>query len=241
MSMMAKFIALEEADLAAVRANPDLAEELFTSLGRRGTAGAALRPDVRERLRVLVPQLMAESLAKLDPAMRARVEAQLAAFTNASSAEAMESAIGQMLRGGKGRGEAASKTAISPRAELSLDKAWHGVHYLLCGKCEEAPGPLAQAVMGGAAIGDDEDGFSGYGPARAFTPPDVDVISAALSAPAVESMAAARFNADRMENLGVYPGWEDGDADWVMDALRNLRTFYADASRNRQAVVTCIV
>src|ERR1700730_4957850 len=35
-------------------------------------------------------------------------------------------------------------------ASISLDKAWHGVHYLLCGKLEPGNDLASQAIMGGA-------------------------------------------------------------------------------------------
>jgi len=101
-----------------------------------------------------------------------------------------------------------------------------------------------RAIMGGRALGSDPQGFSGYGPARYFKPTDVDIISAALNAPGVAGNAAARFDPDKMDELGVYPGWDDEEdegRDWVLDALRDLCGFYAAASHDRLAIVTCIV
>jgi hypothetical protein len=95
--------------------------------------------------------------------------------------------------------------------------------------------------MGGTDLGDDNEGFSGYGPARYFTAAEVAEISSALSRPELEAEIAARFDASRMSKLGIYPGWQDSDADWVMDAFRRLRDFYTDAARKGHAVVTCLV
>ena len=190
MSMIAKYVALSEADLQAVIAQPSLAQNLFLSIRRTGALQAV---GGRPQLRVV---------------------------------------------------GAEPPSQIAPRAQLSLDKAWHGVHYLLCGRAEEAPGDLAKAVMGGRALGSDPQGFSGYGPARYFKPTDVDVISAVLNDPAVVRNAEARFDCDKMDELGIYPGWDDEEdegRDWVLDALRDLCGFYAAASRDRLAIVTCIV
>jgi hypothetical protein len=46
------------------------------------------------------------------------------------------------------------------------------LHYVLCGEAEPGADLLSQAVLGGAAFGEDDEGFSGYGPARYF-----DVVS----------------------------------------------------------------
>ena len=126
------------------------------------------------------------------------------------------------------------------RAVLSLEKAWHGVHYVLCGEIEPGESLLSQAVLGGVELGDDE-GFSGYGPPRYFTAAQVAELGQALSRPELEAEAAARFDAERMSQLGIYPGWQPSHAEWVMDGLRRLRDFYSDAAKKRQAIVTCLV
>jgi len=129
------------------------------------------------------------------------------------------------------------------REVLSLDKAWHGVHYLLTGAPEPGPGLLSQAVLGGVELGDDPEGFSGYGPARYFRAAEVRELSQELGRAEVESKAAGRFDASRMSELEIYPGWSDGEQDkrWLMDAFRRLRDFYSSAAKQGRAVVTCLV
>ncbi|MGB6412728.1 MAG: YfbM family protein, partial [Candidatus Cybelea sp.] len=141
----------------------------------------------------------------------------------------------------KRRAGAEPSSPSGKRDVLSLDKAWHGVHYLLCGESEPGPTLLSQAVLGGSALGDDDEGFSGYGPARYFTAERVAQLAAQLSAPELEAEAVGRFDAGRMEELGIYPGWKASDADWVMDGFRRLRDFYAEAARKGNAIVTCLV
>jgi hypothetical protein len=89
----------------------------------------------------------------------------------------------------------------TPGHSVSIDKAWHGLHYLLCGKLEPAPGPLGQAVFGGTEIGEDQ----GYGPARYFSPQQVAEIAAALQSPSLERELHARFDAEAMTQLGIIP------------------------------------
>jgi len=66
-------------------------------------------------------------------------------------------------------------------------------------------------------------------------------LSQALSRPELESEAAARFDAARMSQLGIYPGWRPSDDAWVMDHLRRLRDFYTAAASEGRAIVTCLV
>lgn len=97
--------------------------------------------------------------------------------------------------------------------------------------------------MGGVELGDDPEGFSGYGPARYFRAAQVRALSEALSSPELESEAAARFDPAAMSRLQIYPGWRGGDQDkqWLLDAFHRLRDFYARAASQGRAVVTCLV
>jgi hypothetical protein len=60
----------------------------------------------------------------------------------------------------------------------SLEKAWHGLHYLLTGTAWETDGPAAFIVAGGREI---EGSNGGYGAARLFTPDQTRQIETALS------------------------------------------------------------
>ena len=74
------------------------------------------------------------------------------------------------------------ESVIYPNGEenencIDVDKAWHGIHYLLAGDTWGGDPPLANVVLGGTAIGDDV----GYGPARYLTADEVRAIGDALS------------------------------------------------------------
>jgi hypothetical protein len=57
----------------------------------------------------------------------------------------------------------------------------------------------------------------------------------------VEPQLHARFDAEAMTQLGIYPGvWETDDHDWLIEAFRTVRDFYIAASQAKQAVVTVI-
>jgi hypothetical protein len=236
MSMNATFVQVDAAELSRIQADLSSAEALFQDEFLAGPALALTRL-MQDRMRSGGPRLTADALSRLPPPLRQQLEASLGRTTAALAA---------------GHGDAILKTMqqhlprpASPesatRSTLSLDKAWHGVHYVLCGEAEPGPALLSQAVLGGVELGDDPEGFSGYGPARYFTALQVVNLAQALSRPELESEAAARFDAARMSQLDIYPGWQPSDAEWVMDAFRRLRDFYADAASKKSAIVTCLV
>jgi hypothetical protein len=59
-------------------------------------------------------------------------------------------------------------------AELDVDKAWHGIHFLLTGAAWGDNRPECFIVASGREIGDDD---VGYGPARGFTSSEVKQIA----------------------------------------------------------------
>jgi len=120
--------------------------------------------------------------------------------------------------------------------QIDLDKAWHGIHFLLTGKAWGGEGPLAWAVVGGHEIGDD----IGYGPARFLTPEQVGQVAAALAAVTGDEFAR-RYDPAAMEKQQIYPGiWErEGDEGlaWLRHYLPVLGRFYADAAGRGDAVL----
>lgn len=239
MSMNATFVQVDEAELSRFQADPSLVEMLFQGDSLIPPAFMALSKKMQDRVRTAGPQLLADALSRLDPALRQQIEGRLGRTVSALATGAGGDDILKLMqeRMSRSRGPAPS---AGERAVLSLDKAWHGVHYVLCGQAEPGAALLSQAVLGGVELGEDE-GFSGYGPPRYFTVAQVAEFGQAMSRPELESEAAARFDAERMSELDIYPGWQSSDAEWVMDAFRRLRDFYANAAGKGRAIVTCLV
>lgn len=236
MSMMARFVAVAPARLDKMKKSPDLVEALFApddALARFEPSAA-----LQDRIRNQAPEVLRNALERMPPDLR---EQLMRSF-----------GIGEADLGAPGTGDAivkrmteraaALRQLTRPRGEpaptgISLDKAWHGLHYLLCGAVEPAPGPLGQAVLGGTEIGED----LGYGPARYFTAAETAEIAQALGASGLEAALRARFDPAAMTPLGLYPGGWDANGDgWLIDAFHTLRDFYAAASAAGQAVVTAI-
>ena len=125
-----------------------------------------------------------------------------------------------------------------PRSKdsIDLDKAWHGIHWLLTGETWGGEEPLGLAIIGGEDIGPD----LGYGPACFVTPSDVQAVAAAL-ADLTEEELARRYDPPAMDAQHIYPTlWErDGPEglNYLVHYFRVLVRFYADAARNGDAVL----
>lgn len=239
MSMQAMFVQVDSGELSNFRRHPAAVEVLFDSPSpAASSAFADLATRVQERLRSVDPVQLADAFSRLDPAIRSQIEQRLGRPLSGLAAGGGEDLLRLMQERASRRSDGAAAPA---REVLSLEKNWHGVHYLLCGAPEPSDQPLSRVVMGGAEIGDDPEGFSGYGPPRCFTAEEVAALSRALSKPVVEAEAANRFDAQRMSELGIYPGWRSSDAAEVMDSFRKLRDFYHDAADKNRAIITCLV
>jgi len=99
--------------------------------------------------------------------------------------------------------------------ELDLDKAWHGVHYLLTGTAWGGEAPWCYLVFGGDQVGDDEEHVIGYGPARILLLPAVTSFYQALTQ--VDSAwVGTRFDPAEMMRLDIYPNIWDRQANFLV-------------------------
>ena len=237
MSINAMFMQVEDAEIAGFEADPDSVETLFSERALPTAGLLNMTAAMEERLRTIGPQTMAAQLSRMPEPLRQQIEASL--HRTAAAVASGQDFVSLMQKHLAQR----RKPAGGNREALSLDKAWHGVHYLLAGTAEPGPDLRSQAVLGGVELGADPEGFSGYGPARYFRAAQVRALSEELRRPEVESEAAARFDPAKMSALEIYPGWRAGEQDreWVMDGFRRLRDFYVSAADQGQAVVTCLV
>jgi hypothetical protein len=127
-----------------------------------------------------------------------------------------------------------------PVAQLDLDKAWHGIHFLLTGEVWGGSGPQAMAVLGGTAIGEDV----GYGPARYLTSEEVKAVAGALSSIDRDKLHE-RYLPTSLEQAQVYPSgiWEDEGEEafeWLVPWYEQLVAFYKRAAENGNAVLLYI-
>jgi hypothetical protein len=120
---------------------------------------------------------------------------------------------------------------------VDLDKAWHGIHYLLTGSAEPNDTIASKVIFGGESIGRD----AGYGPAQLLKPDEVKAIAQLLDATPPEVLQK-RFKPEEMTRAKVYPSviWvRDGDEalKYLLDNYKNLVAFYKRAAERGQAVI----
>ena len=127
-------------------------------------------------------------------------------------------------------------TATADR--VSLEKAWHGMHYLLTGEIGEGNGPLAYLLAGGEQLGDDDES-----PLRWFSPDETNEIHQALSGVSDDTLWS-RFDAAEMEQQQIYPGiWDEPEADLKEEYLsyfHELKQVVAAAAKSRQGLLVSI-
>jgi hypothetical protein len=121
---------------------------------------------------------------------------------------------------------------------VDLDKAWHGVHWLLTGSAEETVGPASEAILGGEPVGED----LGYGPARLLRADRVSAVAGVLQSLDLD-LLGADLDPARMQQAEVYPDiWDERGVfdEYLRPALKDLREFYASAAAAHEAVIQVI-
>jgi hypothetical protein len=119
---------------------------------------------------------------------------------------------------------------IGAPGEVSLEKMWQALHFLLTGSAEDVQPPLGEAILGGTEIGDDV----GYGPARYLTPGQVQAIAAALRQLDREELRR-RFKPATMTELDIYPMvWDEPEE----ELFEELMTYYGELAACYQAAAT---
>jgi hypothetical protein len=128
---------------------------------------------------------------------------------------------------------------VATSESVSLEKAWHGLHYLLTGETWEGEGPLAFLLAGGEPLGDEED----ESPARWFSPEEAARIHEALDAVS-DAQLWSRFNAEEMEQLAVYPGiWDEPAEDLQEEYLgyfHELKQLAASATQQGLGLIVTL-
>jgi len=125
------------------------------------------------------------------------------------------------------------------RKRFSLEKDWHVVHYVLNGTADGGEGPLADAVLGGEHI-PDEEGVSDFGGLRYLTPPRVVAVARAL-AEVDPNQLLSRLDRQEAEAKHIYlahtlpDGW-----DYLPELFLDFRAFYEDAARSGNVMLLSI-
>ncbi|MDO9455972.1 YfbM family protein [Nocardioides sp.] len=143
---------------------------------------------------------------------------------------------------------------------IDIDKAWHGIHFLLTGtedlvqgratearrwrfgrgraRAAHPVGAESLAVLGGEPVGGDV----GYGPARVLTAAQVADVAAALE-PMDRETLGRRVDLDAMGAAELYPQiWDEPDVyeEYLGPHYDELRSFYLRAAAAEAAVLLSI-
>jgi hypothetical protein len=126
---------------------------------------------------------------------------------------------------------------VDPDRSLDIDKAWHGLHFLLTGTAEAGEEPACFLLRGGEDL-DDE------GQARALRPNQEQRFADYLSGLTSEELTQ-RYDASRMAKLNIYPGsiWlrtaptHDPPLRWLLESFSGLRRFIGLAAEARSGVI----
>lgn len=86
--------------------------------------------------------------------------------------------------------------SVDDSMRTDIDKAWHGIHFLLTGSSEEAPLPAGFLLSGGQPLA---------GASHLLNPSEVAECHRYLSTLADDQLAES-YAPDRMEEFDIYPG-----------------------------------
>lgn len=121
---------------------------------------------------------------------------------------------------------------------LDLDKAWHGIHYLLTGSVWEGDAPLDFLLHGGEPLADEEDDPV----PRLLDPDELRQTDAAL-AQVDADLLRRRYDGHAMRQQGVYPDiWDEGEAAlaYCLQHFDLLKAFVARTARQERSMVIFI-
>lgn len=121
--------------------------------------------------------------------------------------------------------------------ELDIDKAWHAIHFLLCGHPWEGKPPLDFIVSGGIPVSED----LGYGPARAFSSSELSEIAVALD-PITSEELKSRFSAAAFNEHEIYPDiWDEPESEildrYVLEHFDRMKRFLQKANAEGKALI----
>lgn len=127
-----------------------------------------------------------------------------------------------------------------PEHTIDVDKAWHGIHFLLNGTAWGGEEPFSLAVLGGEEVGED----FGYGAVRFLFPAQVKLVAQAIASMPVSELKK-RYIPKSLAAMEIYPDiiWErDGDEalEYLLENYKELVEFYKAAATRGDGVLAWI-
>lgn len=137
---------------------------------------------------------------------------------------------------------AAQQPSAAPHESVSLDKAWHGLHFLFTGTADSDEEPACFVISGGEDIGEDQGGDP---VARLLEPAQVRDFAAFLAALTPDELRR-RFDPERMTALEIYPEiWdrpleEDDTFGFLLESFALLRESVTAAAAAGESVLITV-
>jgi hypothetical protein len=134
------------------------------------------------------------------------------------------------------------ETGTRSTDEIDLDKAWHGLHYLLTGTDWKGEEPWCYLLSGGTPVGDVD---VGYGPARALRSAEVAAFAQALGSITPDELRR-RFDPRAMTSLRIYPTiWhrcpdEDDTLGYLVQYFELLKPFVQETAQRGLGLVIAV-
>jgi hypothetical protein len=105
-----------------------------------------------------------------------------------------------------------------------IDKAWHGIHFLLTGTADEAPLPAGLLLSGGTDLA---------GASHLLDPPEVVRCHEYLSNLSEEELTRS-YSPERMAELDIYPNF------WLRDGAEGLGYLLGNLQILRSVLRDCV-
>lgn len=129
-----------------------------------------------------------------------------------------------------------SEEAAEDQNLIDVDKAWDGIIFLLTGQnIQNADHPLVQVLFSGQLIDEEQD--LGYGPGHYLTSDQVKDLNEKISKITTEDLKL-KYNSKQMNELDVYPIWDEDSFDYLDENFKLLQQTYAEAANKEQAIIT---
>jgi len=129
-----------------------------------------------------------------------------------------------------------SEEAAEDQNLIDVDKAWDGIIFLLTGQnIQNADHPLVQVLFSGQLIDEEQD--LGYGPGHYLTSDQVKDLNEKISKITTEDLKQ-KYNSKQMNELDVYPIWDEDSFDYLDENFKLLQQTYAEAANKEQAIIT---
>jgi len=110
---------------------------------------------------------------------------------------------------------------------INIDKAWHGIHYLLTNSSMWGPIPARWTIFGDIKIPEFE---KDYVRASYLKPSQVSKVNNFLSKIPEEEFKR-RYNPNKFEAAEIYPdSWDNTDIDYLMIYFRKVKILYQKAA-----------